>query len=117
MKNADQLFSDHLDAVEYVGKIGRAQPHFRDQDNGGYLHTLNVQTQIGWQESTGSTNYWKDQNFDFALSSAIRENFQMLRDAALAKMHKAATDALVAEENDLRTRLDRIAAIKAEQAA
>lgn len=117
MKTADQLFRDHAEAKEYVAKIGKAQPHFGNQDTGGYLHTLQVSTQIGWQGSSGGTNYWKDQNFDTAFAAAVRERFRELRDDALDRMHKAATDALVAEEEALRARLERIEAIKAEQTA
>lgn len=85
---------DLAEAKEYLSKIGKDQPHFRSGDL-GKLHGVDVKTTICWQASPGSTNYWNGGAFDKALGRVVRERFEELRDAALAKMENDVSRALI----------------------
>ncbi len=109
MSKADTLRKAHKDAVEYVGYIGRRQHHLNSD---GKLHGCKVETEINFQHSSGSTNYWKHSDFDKALEKVIRINQDSLFKQALDIMKGEADNALLEEEEALRERLKDIERIK-----
>ncbi|MGI4776913.1 MAG: hypothetical protein ACRYGA_02150 [Janthinobacterium lividum] len=116
MKRADELRRDHAAAVDRISKIGRPERHFSPVSHGG-LTTVTVKTTIGYQESSGSKNYWDDEKFDFALAVVIKRQFSTLAAEALLLMKNEADKALVSEKTELLARLDQIAAIENGSAA
>lgn len=113
MSNAANLKRDVAEAREYVGKIGRPQHHFRD-GSVGRLHSLVVASEIGHQESAGSTNYWKDKAFDLALTQVVRARFAELAAAALELMEQEYKAARIAEKDALLASLAEIEALESE---
>lgn len=111
MTKADNLKRAHKNATEYVGYIGRTQHHLNSV---GKLSSLSVSTEINFQHDTGTTNYWKDAEFDKALALAIRGNFDMLAKQALEIMKNAADNALLEEKEALIDRLKEIERIEKE---
>lgn len=113
MSNAANLKRDVAEAREYVGKIGRPQHHFRD-GSVGRLHSLVVASEIGHQESSGSTNYWKDKAFDLALAKVVRARFDELAADALSLMEQEYKAARIAEKDALLASLAEIEALESE---
>lgn len=100
-------------AREYVGKIGRAQHHFRD-GSVGKLCLLDVSTKISHQETTSATNYWEDEAFDAALSKVVSARFAELSAAALVLMEQEFKAARIAEKEALLASLAEIEALEDE---
>ncbi len=113
MSNAANLKREVADAREYVGKIGRPQHPFRDGSVGN-LHRLEVASEIGHQEYTGSTNYWKDKAFDLALAKVVRARFAELSAAALELMEQEYKTARIAEKEAILASLAEIEALESE---
>ncbi len=111
-----KLKQAHEAAVEYIAKIGRAEPHFRgDATAGGRLHSVKVETQIYHQASPSAQNYWNDKDFDAALCRAVRANFAMLTNEALALMHADFVKKRISEKDALLAALNEIEALEAAQ--
>ena len=98
-------------AHEYIAKIGRPQHHFGG-DSVGDLRSVEVDTQIHHQESSGSTNYWKDAAFDAALARVVRGRFAELAADALALMQSDYAAARVAEKESLLAQLAEIESLE-----
>jgi hypothetical protein len=113
MKKTEELRKNLKEATEYIAKVGRAQPHFRDGDKGGQLVKLEIVTEICHQESPSATNYWGNSDFDCALEAVIRERFEELAQEALVVMKSDADQSLLEEEESLRARLAEVEAVKA----
>lgn len=108
--DAAQMKKAHANAVDYIGKIGRAEPHFRD--GGGKISTLTVKTGICHQAAPSATNYWDDKDFDEALTAVIRAEFGALAAAALALMDHKYKAARIAEKANLLAALAEIEALE-----
>lgn len=106
---ADDLKRQWKGAEEYVAKIGRPD-HLAGFS--GKVHSVDIHTQIYHQESHGAQNYWKDNAFDSALNLVIKARFSEFAADALALMRKQYEDALLAEKNQLLSRLAEIQAIE-----
>lgn len=106
---SDDLKRQWVDASEYVGKYGKSEPHLKSV---GKLHRVELDTEICHQSSPSAQNYWKDANFDFALSRVIEKRFLELAGEALALMKAAYEQEFVKEENAILERLAEIRAIK-----
>lgn len=107
MKNTEQLYLIHKKAVEYIDKIGTPQWHL-GEGSVGKISKLKVETEVNYQSSPGSTNYWGLTAFDEALSEVIKKNFQELAQAALDLLQNKADESLVAEKKELQERLAKI---------
>ena len=107
----EKLMQDLKSAKEYISKIGKAQPHFRD-GSVGKLYGCKITTKINHQAYSGDTNYHTDNAFDEALAEIIKEQFFDLAGEALILMETRANNALVAEEQALRERLRMIEEVK-----
>ena len=99
-------------AREYIAKIGRPQHHFGG-DSVGDLRSVAVNTEIHHQESSGSTNYWKDADFDNALARVVRRRFAELAKEALDLMETEYAQARIAEKESLLAQLAEIEALEA----
>jgi hypothetical protein len=104
------------DAKERLERIGEAQPHFRDYSV-GKLHRVEVKTTIHHQRRSGDTNYHEDRAFDAALARVIVSRFSELSAAAIADMERVADEALIAEEQELTSRLELIREAKERRVA
>lgn len=113
MKDTEALYKQYENAVKYIQKIGAPQYHFRDSV--GRLSSLSVTTEICHQQNSGHNNYWKDSTFDAALSLAVKRNFQMLAEQALAIMKNDADNSLLEEKEALKARLKKIEELESEQ--
>lgn len=111
MTKANELKKQVKDAKEYIGYIGRVQNHLK---SAGKLSSLSVNTEINYQHNTGTTNYWKDKNFDAALSKVISQRFSELAKQAIELMEADAKAAIVAEKEALLERLAEIERIEKE---
>ena len=111
MSKAANLKRAAEQAHEYVAKIGRPQHHFGG-DCVGDLRSLAVKTEIHHQESSGSTNYWKDENFDSALARVVRGRFAELAAEALILMQSDYAQARIAEKESLLAQLAEIEALE-----
>jgi hypothetical protein len=112
-----KLKKAHEAAIEYVGKIGKAEPHFRGDNSVGRLHALKVQTEIAHQASPSGQNYWNDHDFDSALCRAVRLNFAMLANESLAIMRSDYEAKRISEKADLLAQLAEIEALESGRGA
>lgn len=112
MTQAAKLKRAAEQAHEYIGKIGRPQHHFGG-DSVGDLRSVAVKTEIHHQESSGSTNYWKDADFDAALGRVVRRRFAELATEALILMQDDYAKARIAEKESLLAQLAEIEALEA----
>jgi hypothetical protein len=114
MSQAAKLKRATEKAREYVAKIGRLQHHF-GSGSVGDLRSVEVITQIHHQESAGSTNYWKDADFDDALARVLKRRFAELADEALDLMQADYAQARIAEKASLLAQLAEIEALEITQ--
>ena len=114
MKDTEDLYKQHENAVKYIQKIGAPQYHFLD-GGVGRLNSLSVTTEICHQQNPGDINYWKDSTFDAALSLVVKQNFQMLAEQALVLMKNDADNSLLEEKEVLKARLKKIEELEGEQ--
>jgi len=112
MSKAAKIKRDTEQAREYVAKVGRPQHHF-GKDSVGDLRNLEIDTQIHHQESSGSTNYWKDAAFDVALAKVVRSRFAELAAAALDLMQSEYSVARISEKEALLAQLAEIESLEA----
>ncbi|MGF6208250.1 hypothetical protein [Pseudomonas frederiksbergensis] len=108
-KSAD-LKKQLVEARGYIAKLTTAQ-HFDDRKP-GYLHTLDISTQIGFQASPSAQNYWKHKEFDAALEVVIRAQFPALAAAAIELMDSKYTQARIADKDELLAALAEIQALE-----
>jgi hypothetical protein len=106
---ADILYRKLTGAKNYLSMIGKRQSHLTDV---GMLVSINVKTQIHYQESPGSKNYHDNEDFDAALAAIVNSRFTELKKAAIALMELQAERALLNEENALKARLEKIRLIR-----
>ncbi|NWC20378.1 hypothetical protein HX787_07945 [Pseudomonas tolaasii] len=114
MSKSAELKKQLNEAREYVVKLSTPQ-HFADRKP-GYIHTLNVDTQIGFQASPSAQNYWKHKEFDAALAKVVRDQFSILAEAALAEMQSAYTEARISDKEGLLAALAEIEALEGDAA-
>lgn len=112
-KKTNDMRRELSEAKAYIGMIGKAQHHL--SRSCGYLHTLSTRTQIGWQESPGSKNYWECSEFDKALGVIIQRRFQELAEAALKQMRSDYVKQRLSDKDDLIRQLAEIEALEEEQ--
>ena len=112
-KSAD-LKKFYVDARSYIAKLAMPQ-HFSDRKP-GYLHTLNIDTQIGFQAAPSDQNYWKHKEFDSALAQVIRDQFPALAAAAIDLMEKKYIQARIADKDALLAALAEIQAMEEDAA-
>lgn len=110
MNKSAELSKQLVAARGYIAKLTTPQ-HFDDRKP-GYLHTLKVETQIGFQASPGDTNYWLDKEFDLALAQVIRNAFPALAAQAIDLMDSKYTQARIADKESLLTALAEIEALE-----
>lgn len=115
MNQAARLKRAAEQARDYVEKIGRPQHHFGG-DSVGDLRSVAVKTEIHHQEHSGSTNYWKDADFDSALARVVQRRFADLSKEALDLMQSDYANARIAEKTSLLAQLAEIEALEAESA-
>lgn len=108
MNKTNELFFNLAQAKEYLGKIGKEDC----VRSCGYLYDLDVQSTIYHQQYAGATNYHKNAAFDSALAKAIEINFNELSRTAIEIMQQEAYLALIAEEEELLKRLEKIRELK-----
>lgn len=113
--NTKQLKQQHNDAIKYFNLIGKAQPHFRDDEEGGKLTTMKVQTEICHQAYTGAQNYHNHPQFDMALAKVIKNNFKDLAAQAIELMYEEYKQSYIAEKASLLAQLEEIKALEEEE--
>ncbi|NKF57515.1 hypothetical protein GO299_04706 [Ralstonia solanacearum] len=111
MSKSKELKQQLEAARTYTGKIGRAEPHFRN-GSVGRLHLLSVSTKIAHQESTGAQNYWEDAKFDCALAAVVSKRFAELAAEALALMEDNYKQQFISEKSELLAKLAEIEALE-----
>ncbi|MBX9404781.1 hypothetical protein K5E40_03710 [Pseudomonas baetica] len=110
MNKSAELSKQLVAARSYIAKLTTPQ-RFADRKP-GYLHTLKVETQIGFQASPGDKNYWLDKEFDLALAQVIRNQFPELAAKAINLMDSTYTQARIADKENLLTALAEIEALE-----
>ena len=78
-------------ANDYLDMIGKPQHHLQSL---GKLCSLKVTTEINYQDSPGTTNYWKEPVFDDYLVKVITKRFDELSKEAVALMQQDCKKAL-----------------------
>ena len=111
----EKLMQDLKSAKEYISKIGKPQPHFRE-GSVGKLYKCEITTKINHQAYSGDTNYHTDSVFDKALAEIIYDQFFDLAGEAIILMETRANNALIEEEQALRERLRMMEEIKEKEA-
>lgn len=106
-----QMKRDCMEAREYVAKVGKPEPHFRD-GSVGRLHALTVKTQVCHQAAPSATNYWDDTNFDEALAEVVRRRFEELSREAIDLMESRYRESRIAEKDALLAQLAEIEALE-----
>ena len=101
------------EAIDYVGMVGKNQPHLNSV---GKLHTLTIATEINFQHQPSTTNYWKNSAFDVALGMVVRKRFNELAGEALALMGADYKKAVLSEKDALLAKLAEIEALEKEAA-
>lgn len=106
-----QMKRDYMEAREYVAKVGKPEPHFRD-GSVGRLHDLMVKTRVCHQAAPSATNYWDDTNFDAALAEVVRRRFGELSKEAIDLMESRYRESRIAEKDALLAQLAEIEALE-----
>lgn len=68
-------------AEKFISVLGKEQR--TTAKNVGHLHDLSVKTVIYYQPTDGAKNYHECEEFDAALSKAIKKNFKALKQQAI----------------------------------
>jgi hypothetical protein len=95
-----------------LSRIGETQPHFR-AGSVGTLHEVECKITIHHQRSTGDTNYHNCRDFDRAMAAVVSRRFSELSAEAIGVMKLRLDEAIVSEEDELKSRLESVALAKA----
>lgn len=106
------------EAVAYSSLIGKTTNQSTlasregEASTAGRLHSLEVKTQIHFQPYDGATNYHVCKDFDAALSRAVQENWDQLKDRAIAILRDAEKDCALEAEASVHSLLAEIQSAK-----
>jgi hypothetical protein len=107
------------DAESYISIIGKTTTATTVADRqgihatAGKLHKLAVSTQMHFHPYDGATNYHDCKAFDAALSAVVRNNWDALKDQAMALLKAQERSAAIDARGEVEAQLNEI--IKAEQ--
>ena len=101
---------------DYVGLIGKAEPHFKYDSTGGKFSRITVETEINQQAHSGAPNYHKCKGFDAYLSEVIRKNASNLAAKVVDQVKQDMTKAAASEIEKLEKRLAEVKAFQQERA-
>ncbi|MYZ41391.1 hypothetical protein [Schauerella aestuarii] len=112
MSKSKAAWNQLSDARNYVAMVGKPEFHFTPISH-GRVHSVSIKTQIGYQESCGSKNYWESAHFDAALAEIVNREFKELAAKAVALLELRYQQERIQDKEDLLRQLQEIEDLEA----